>query len=208
MILTPTTFGPEREALHERMAKAYHGFLTYLFRQNRDDADLHTGTAEFRNKFLSCYHIAHAGLAPIFLNKPKIVKSYDKPGVRRYLIADYYSKAALHVLHECQPLQKKLRFEHVVPKAEALQRECESRILDKYFDFSDIKTLLNSNWHTAVVTHDEEKELYPRSKMPKEWETHPLGVLSRYERLSKVENFRLYRSVEDYECCAAVLDKR
>lgn len=204
-----TTFTPERQDLHEKMARAYHGFLTYLYRGvNSSDNDLHTGTAEFRNKFLSCYHIAHAGLAPIFLNEKYIVKSYDRPGVRRYLIADYYSKAALKVLRQCQPLKNELRFEHVVPKAEALQVECEDRIKKNKLSVLDIKNMLNEYWHTAVVTRDEEKVLHPRRKMPEKWEDHPLRVLSRYQKLSEMKRFRLYRSVEDEADCADILKRR
>lgn len=199
-----TRFKACRLALHKEMAKAYHAFLTYVYVDNKGDDALHKGTAEFRNKFLSCYHIENASLAPIFLDKSPIVKQYDKPGIRRYLIADYYSKAALLVLRNCQPLRKQLRFEHVVPKAEAVQVECERRIKDGTLQVTDIQDLLDKYWHTAVVIHDEEKMLRPRHKMPADWKIED-GVLARYGELSKVKGFGLYRAVEDFDSCEAVL---
>lgn len=161
---------------------------------------------EFRTKFLSSYFIENAPIAPIFGDSPNIQKKYGAAGVRRYLVADYYSHEALKILRTGEPSKRRLAFEHILPKTDVIQRHCERKLAEagSKFGMSDIKTMLDQCWHVAVITAKEERELLSGKKMPPGWTLND-GIFTRYEKLVKMEGFRLYRSREDAKECQSVL---
>ncbi|MEX3929944.1 hypothetical protein AB4Y36_39115 [Paraburkholderia sp. BR10936] len=201
-----TDFDSERLAFHEQMAGAYHGFLHYTLVANAGNEALYKGMREFRNKFLSSYFIENAPVAPLFGNSEKVRKKYGGAGVRRYLVADYYSHEALKILRTCRPLARRLCFEHILPKTELIQALCEGKVAEagNEFGVADIKGMLDSYWHLAVITAEEHRELLTGRKMPTGW-TPKDHIFKRYEKLARMKGFRLYRSREDAKQCQSVL---
>ncbi|QIE22974.1 hypothetical protein SBC2_09870 [Caballeronia sp. SBC2] len=201
-----TKFDSERLALHGQMAQAYHGFLHYALVENAGNDALHKGMREFRNKFLSSYFIENATVAPVFHVNDKVKKKYGSAGVRRYLVADYYSHEALKILRTCEPLKRRLCFEHILPKTEVIQLQCERRMkeCDLTFGVSAIREMLDQYWQLAVVTDDEHRELTSVRKMPAGWKLED-GIFTRYENLAQMNGFRLYRVREDAKQCQSVL---
>lgn len=184
------------------MAKAYHGFLTYAFIKNKGNKDLHRGLAEFRNKFLSCYYIESEHTpVPKWLTDEVLTKY--KGSNRRYLRGDYYSDAALRVIGSPRSASNELRFEHMLPKGEAIKEPCEAGFKEGApMAIEDIARLLDARWHIAVITKAEHDMLRSHRKMPKD--SHA-DLFARYRDDNGGMLFPLFRSIEDEACCKELL---
>ncbi|MBN6207466.1 hypothetical protein JYK21_13410 [Ralstonia pickettii] len=197
-----TKFNAKRLNFHREMAKAYHGFLTYTFIQNAGNTDLHRGLAEFRNKFLSCYYIEseHTPVPEWF--QGEILTRY-KGSNRRYLRGDYYSEAALRVIGGPRLASNELRFEHILPKGEAIKDACEAGF--KKGDpiaVEAIAQLLDERGHIAVITKVEHDMLRTHRKMPKDF---PSNLFARYRDDNGGMLFPLLRSIEEGVHCKTLL---
>lgn len=199
-----TCFDTERRELHSRMAEAYLKFLKFTFLDNAGDTKLQKGLSEARNKFLSNYYIENFTVPECF--PEKVFRRYKGSSTKRYLAGDYYSVEALEVLRECKALDKRLRFEHVVPKAAFIQAECEKRILDTQNSLtaSDIKDLLDRYWHIAVILREQDGMLVTKNDMPAGWATNN-DIFARYKNVQGLL-FKLLRTIEDAVECKSILE--
>jgi hypothetical protein len=198
-----TIFSPERKAFHQSMAHAYRRFLTYLLLENAGDNALLKGMNEAHNKFLSNYYIESAPIPALFPSGGRVAAKYAGSS-RRYLLGDYYSEDALKVLRDASPSPGGLRFERIVPKA-AIREKCENKIKDhgNALTVADIGTMLDDSWHIAVITNAEERKLFPKMRMPPDWQADH-GIFVRYLK-DQVFHFPMWRTVEDQEVCLEFL---
>lgn len=186
------------------MAVAYQGFLKYLFVDNKDDEELHRSMNEMRIKFLSLYFATHAPVASFFSDNRKLreKKSLD----RRYIIADYFSKNSLIKLQNFPAPRMGLKFEHIVPK-DMLKQEFEAKVRndEDLLSVEEIAKMLDETWHIAVVTTDEDRQLWPQKAMP-EWWSNSKDIFARYrEGEGGALRFEMYRANEEADSCRRIL---
>ena len=142
-------------AVYKMMADKYCQLLRWLYKLN--DKDVEKGLQEGLGKFLSNLYLSR------YKNKCTACE-YITPRAQK--------------LYEKQGNVKGLVFEHIVPKKEYIQKNCEELARQGKLQAKYIENLLSNYFHCALVT-SEEDDCLSQNKMPDDW--NGKDIFARYK---------------------------